>query len=444
MADTDPGSGSGRSPRLNAAEVTIDALVKHEWGSVLAVLVSHINDLQLAEDVLQDAVISALTHWKSAGIPDNPKAWLLRTARNRAVDHFRRRSSYLIKQSELAILQALQQRVDEPELDSAIPDERLRLMFTCCHPVLTSDAQIALTLKTLCGLSTVEIARAFILPEATMAQRLVRAKRKIRDDSIPYAEPGKRELPQRLESVLGVIYLIFNQSYSCTDYQDHAREALCNEALYLSDTLLDLLPAEPEVHGLNALLYLHSSRRAARFDDAGNLLMLDQQDRKKWDQTSIEHGNRMLKSAVGFSRVGVYTLQAAISAEHAKAMTSDATDWQAIVQLYSHLYALNPSLVVKLNRAVAVSFADGAAAGLAAMPAVSPDVPGRDELASYQPYHAAMADLHARNGSRQDAEHHYDKAITLSGSVREKAYLRAQLKALQDSTNEAVIATIEV
>jgi len=434
LADSD--LKPGKSPQPNAAEVTIDALAKHEWGSVLAVLVSHINDLQLAEDVLQDAVISALTHWKSAGIPGNPKAWLLRTARNRAVDYFRRRSGYLMRQSELAVLQELQKQADTPELDSAIPDDRLRLMFTCCHPILTSDAQIALTLKTLCGLRTVEIARAFLVPEATMAQRLVRAKRKLKNTSVPYAEPGEAELPERLESVLAVIYLIFNESYSSTDYLDTACDELYSEALYLSDTLLELMPDEPEVRGLNALLCLNGSRRAARFDVDGNLLMLNQQDRSEWDQISIERGNRMLKSALGFGRVGVYTLQAAISAEHARATTSDATDWQAIVQLYSHLYALSPSLVIKLNRAVAVSFAEGAAAGLAAMPGVSSDISGGSELANYQPYHAAMADLHARNGSREEAKRHFDTAIALSNSSREKAYLRTQLEALSKASDE--------
>lgn len=398
---------------------------------MLAVLVSQINDLQLAEDMLQEALITALLHWQQNSIPDNPRAWLLRTARNRAIDQFRRISNFRIKQSEITLLQELQQVESEIEVDSAIPDERLRLIFTCCHPLLERPAQIALTLRTLCGLRTAELARAFLIPEPTMAQRLVRAKKKIRDAAIPYATPDKAQLAERLDSVLSVIYLIFNEGYSSTNHQDSIRGDLCDEALYLGEALLALLPAEPEVAGLNALLHLHDARREARYGRAGELLMLDEQDRGKWTRSKIDSGLRLLGRALHSGRVGAYTLQAAISAEHAKAATSADTSWRAIAALYAHLYSLNPTAVVRLNHAVALSFADSAAAGLDAMPQANED----NELAGYQPYHAALADMHLRNGDTVAANAHFERAIALSGNVREKAFLQKKLHALTQSPN---------
>ena len=351
---------------------------------------------------------------------------MLRTARNRAIDYFRRISNFRIKQSEIALLQELQQGELEIELDGAIPDERLRLIFTCCHPLLERPAQIALTLRTLCGLRTTELARAFLIPESTMAQRLVRAKKKIKEAAIPYATPDKAQLAERLDSVLSVIYLIFNEGYSSTNHQDSIRGDLCDEALYLGEALLALLPAEPEVAGLYALLHLHDARRDARYGSAGELLMLDEQDRCKWNRDKINCGAQLLGRALHSGRVGVYTLQAAISAEHAKAPTSADTNWRAIAALYAHLYSLNPTSVVRLNRAVAVSFAEGAAAGLDAMPRTNED----NELESYQPYHAALADMYLRNGDTLAAVVHFERAIALSGNLREQAFLQKKLQAL--------------
>jgi len=400
-------------------------LLRKEWGSVLAILVAHLRDLQFAEDVLSEAIIAALESWKDKDVPDNPKAWLLRTARNRAVDKIRRASNYRIKKEEWASLQALDKNYESLTEDTDIPDERLRLIFTCCHGVLDRDSQIALTLRTLCGLSTADIAKAFLLPEATLAQRLLRARRKIQKQGITYEVPERSELPERLESVLAVVYLIFNKGYSLPAKIEKG-EDLCAEAIQLGKALLSVLPEQPEVAGLNALMNLHDSRRPARHDLEGELIMLEQQDRSLWSKDRIRVGQQLLAKAICGRRVGVYTLQAAISAEHANAATSADTNWRAIAALYGHLYTLSPSPVIKLNRAVALSFAENPEQGLEAMPKADET----NRLEQYQPFHAALADMQARAGRTAIARHHYQLAIDLSETAGEKHYLKQRMARL--------------
>lgn len=401
----------------------LEQFFRKEWGSVLSILMAHLRDLQLAEDVLSEAMVSALETWKDKGVPGNPKAWLLHAARNRAVDRIRRASNFRIKKEEWARLQALDTDYDSLTEDADIPDERLRLIFTCCHDVLERDVQIALTLRTLCGLNTSDIARAFLLPEATLAQRLVRAKRKIQKQGVAYEVPELSALPERLESVLAVVYLIFNKGYSIPSVRGESNEEgedLCAEAMGLGRALLSLLPDEPEVAGLNALMYLHDARRAARHDQAGELIMLDLQDRTLWNRERIASGQKLLARAMQGGRVGIYTLQGAISAEHATAPSSSDTNWRAITVLYGHLYSLSPSPVIRLNRAVSLSFAQTPDRGLEAMPTADDG----NRLDDYQPYHAALADMQARAGRPDIAEHHYQRAIDLSQTDGEKRYLR--------------------
>ncbi len=389
-----------------------------------------LRDLQLAEDVLQDACLAALHRWPRDGMPLQPRAWLLRAARNKAIDHFRRAANYKVKQSELAILAELERQAEPEAMNEAsqdiIEDDRLRLIFTCCHPALAEGARLALTLRTVAGLTTTEIARAFLVPEATMAQRLVRAKRKIKAANIPYRVPPPELWPERLNSVLAVIYLVFNEGYAATSGAEPLRAALCEEAIRLGQILLDLVEEEAEVLGLLALMLLHDSRRLARTDGAGDLVILARQDRSLWNRDRIGRGKGLLRRAMALGPAGPYQIQAAISAVHARAADHDATDWREITVLYDRLHKMHPSPVIALNGAVALSFADGAEAGLAAMRGLN----GDGALDGYQPYHAAHADLLRRAGRLDDAATAYRQALKITDNAAEQRFLQARLENL--------------
>ncbi len=383
-----------------------------------------VRDLELAEDVLQDAFVAALQRWPEDGVPKHPRAWLLRTARHKAIDRFRRDANFQLKRTQLEVLVELERRAKPDEMDDTIEDERLRLVFTCCHPALAEPARVALTLRTIGGLTTTEIARAFLVPETTMAQRLVRAKRKIKAAGIPYRVPPPRLWPERLHSVLSVIYLVFNEGYAATSGRQPTRAGLCDEAIRLGRILVDLVPREPEAAGLLALMLLHDSRRRARTDDSGDLVTLERQDRSLWNREQIDEGARLLRRAIEKGRVGPYQIQAAISAVHARAQRYGATDWHEITSLYGKLYELLPSPVIALNKAVALSFAEGVEAGLAALT----DLDEQAVLARYQPFHAARADLLRRAGRSGDAANAYRQALMLTRNAAEQRFLETRLQ----------------
>ena len=408
---------------LEQTRTAVKGIVREEWGRVLASLVGQLGDFALAEDVLQDAVVAALAHWPSDGVPARPAAWLLQTARRKAIDRLRRDANFRAKRAELAVLHELDRQAGQDDVDETIADERLRLIFTCCHPALAEAARVALTLRTLGGLATEEIARAFLVPEATMAQRLTRAKRKIKAAGIPYAVPEPELWAERLGSVLSVIYLIFNEGYAATTGEAPTRGELCREAIRLGRILAQLVPAEPEAAGLLALMMLHDSRRVARSDAQGNLITLEQQDRALWDQDLIAAGAGLLEGALARGRPGPYQIQAAISALHAQAASYAATDWHEITLLYGALYARQPSPVVRLNAAVALSFAEGAEA---ALPTLA-ELERQDDLARYQPFHAARADILRRAGRKPAAAKAYRKAIALTHNAAERRFLEGRL-----------------
>lgn len=420
------------SPNSRAA---IERFVREEWGRTLAALVSHIGDLELAEDCLQLALISALTHWAKNGLPTNPRGWLLQTARRKAIDHFRRSANFAKKSPEYELLLTLDQQDRAmsqeatshealPPEQSDIPDERLKLIFTCCHPALAHLPQVALTLHTLGGLKTGEIARAFLTTETTMAQRLVRAKRKIAQARTPYEIPDLAQLPDRLSAVLSTIYFIFNEGYAASFGSTPARETLCLEATHLARTLTQLMPGKAECWGLLALILLHDSRRETRLDTAGALIPLQNQNRKNWHKEKIANGLAALATAAKLNDTGPYQLQAAISAIHARAPNHEATNWHGIVTIYEELYTHAPNPVLLLNRAVAISFWVSPEAGLAKIEEIAPD------LKAYQPYQAACADLHQRAGNREQAATHYVRAIDLSDNEAEIRFLTARMATL--------------
>jgi len=395
----------------------IERTFREEHGRVLAALISQLNDFALAEDALQDALIDALERWQIDGVPRNPGAWLLTVARRRAIDRLRRDATL---ERKAVMLDSPVSR-DEPEMDDSIPDDRLKLMFTCCHPSLALEAQVALTLHTVGGLSTEEVARAFLVPVPTMAQRLARARAKIRDAGIPYRVPPADLLPERLDALLAVVYLIFNEGYVATSGDSLTRQELCGEAIRLGRVLVALLPQSAEARGLLALMLLVDSRRETRLDSAGELVLLDDQDRTRWDQVEIQAGIAILDEALALSAPGPYQVQAAISALHAQAPTSQATDWSQIAALYDTLAGMAPSRVVEVNRAVAVAMARGPRAGLEMLLRLQGEADG------FYPYHVARADLLRRTGQREAAADAYRRAIDLCANGAERLYLERRL-----------------
>jgi RNA polymerase sigma-70 factor (ECF subfamily) len=413
----------------------LDSLYRVDSGRILATLIRLLGDFDLAEEAMHEAFAAALSLWPRSGVPGNPRPWMISTARFKAIDTLRRRARFDASQDELARhLEAQWSSAEkfneedslEGSLEGSLEDDRLRLIFTCCHPSLAPDSQVALTLREVCGLTTEEIARSFLVTPATLAQRIVRAKAKIRETPIPYEVPAPQELPERLGAVLQVIYLVFNEGYSAAAGAEVTRAELTGEAIRLGRLLAELQP-EPEVIGLLSLMLLQESRRVARTSPAGELILLENQDRSLWNREQIAEGVALVEKALKSRRFGPYTLQAAIAAVHAEAESAAATDWRQIVALYNQLVRIQPSPVVHLNRAVAIAMLDGPEAGLAQIEAVFE----RGGLANYYLAHSARADMYRRLGRTADAKSSYEKALALTQQEPERQFLQERIRQLK-------------
>jgi RNA polymerase sigma-70 factor (ECF subfamily) len=413
------------APSATDVRAVVDAVYRAESRRVLATLIRQLGDFDIAEEALHEAFVAAVEQWPSEGVPDNPRAWLITTGRFKAIDRLRRRSKHEVALDEEGLERV--EAIADPALpsDEGVEDDRLRLIFTCCHPALAPEAQVALTLREVCGLTTEEIARAHLASPSTVAQRIVRAKAKIRDARIPYEVPGRGELEARLESVLRVIYLVYNEGYLASSGEALTRHDLSGEAIRLAKLLVELLP-EPEAVGLLALMLLHDARRAARVSAEGELVLLEDQDRSLWNRAQVADAVRLVEAALASRRFGPYTIQAAIAAVHAEAPRAEDTDWAQIAGLYDVLMELQSSPVVELNRAVAIAMRDGPEAGLALVDALL----AQGELAEYHLAHAARADLCRRLGRNAEARASYEKALALTAQGPQRRFLERRLASL--------------
>jgi RNA polymerase sigma-70 factor (ECF subfamily) len=407
----------------------LDSLYRVDSGRILATLIRLLGDFDLAEEAMHEAFAAALSVWPQSGVPGNPRPWLISTARFKAIDTLRRRARFDASQDELGrhLEAQLSSAEKSDEEEDSVEDDRLRLIFTCCHPSLPPEARVALTLREVCGLTTEEIAKAFLITPRTLAQRIVRAKTKIRETKIPYEVPTPQELPERLGAVLQVIYLVFNEGYSAAAGTEVTRAELTGEAIRLGRLLAELQPEEPEVIGLLSLMLLQESRRAARTSQTGELILLEKQDRSLWNREQIAEGLSLLETALKSGRFGSYTLQAAIAAVHAEAESVAATDWRQIVALYNQLLRIQPSPVVELNRAVAIAMSDGPEAGLTHIDAMLE----HGELANYYLAHSARADLYRRLGRTAEARSSYEKALALTQQEPERQFLQERIRQLK-------------